>query len=249
MSDPVSFSAGDLASQFNSARLTSEVENNILLGQKSESVSGLQDRGPTANPANPKDEKRHKSRAKNTSEFLHILETLQAGIDRLAEAVEQMEADFRQRDGEEWREKLALKILGENDIPQRHDGESMEDYRERIEKLLINEMLNDDGSIKEEYKNDPELSDYAQWAQKQYHLDSARAAVSELENPHTTPERRDEILEGLDQRGDLEELTFADRESTPQSTTQELIKNTTDNVEDSNLTTDQSDGSNVFLKL
>ncbi|MCU7848716.1 MAG: hypothetical protein KZQ89_12085 [Candidatus Thiodiazotropha sp. (ex Lucinoma kastoroae)] len=127
----------NLTSQFNFARLISEMDNTILLGQKSESVSGLQDRGPTANNTNPKDGKRQKSKDKNTSEFLHILETMQAGIDRLAEAVEQMEANFRQHDGEEWREKLALKILGENDIPQRHEGESMDDYRERIEKLLV----------------------------------------------------------------------------------------------------------------
>lgn len=230
MSEPASFNAGDLTSQFNSARLINEVENNILLGQKSESVSGLQDRGPTANPANPKDEKRQNSGNKKNSEFLHILETLQTGIDRLSKAIEKMEADFRQRDGEEWREKLALKILGENDIPQRHDGESMDDYRARIERVLIDEMLNDDGSIKDAYKNDPELSDYAHWAQKQYHLDSARAAVSELENPNTSPERRDEILEGLERRGDLEELTFADRESTPQSEIHSQIKDSADSV-------------------
>lgn len=237
----------NLTSQFNSVRQMRESENTILLGQNSESISGLQDRVPTANSLHQKDGDNQKERNKNTTEFLNILEIMHASIERLANAVEEMEASFRERDGEEWREKLALRILGEDDIPQRHEGESMGDYRDRMETLLIEELLNGDGSIKDEYKNDPELSEYAQWAQKQYHLNSAREAVTELQNTNTTSERRTEILDGLEQRSNLEELTFADRDATPQSTTQSQIKDSVDAVRD--IATETERSASVGLKF
>ncbi|CAA0121080.1 Uncharacterised protein [Halioglobus japonicus] len=242
---------GDLTSIFDKARLHLDQENTILLGQQSGSISGLIERSATAANPHSKIVKKQQDKDNATSRMLEILDSIQAGIERLTKDIERLEAGFRERHGEEWREKLALKILGEDDIPQRLEGESMDDYRERLEALLIVEMLNDDGSIKEEYRDDPELRDYAQWAQKQYHLKSARAAVSELEDPDTTPQRREEIWDEFRQRSSVEELTFADREAKPESDIQGEIKDAADKNRDATLTdkSDLSQRSSLFTPV
>jgi len=227
--------ASDLTEWFNMARHVAKTENTILLGQQQEdgSISGVQERSGAASKSNSSETQTQETKDKKLSKLLHTLQVMQDYIERLAKEIEKMEDGFRKRDGEEWREKLALKILGENDIPQRRSDENIEAYRERLEIFLNDELLNDDGSIKAEYKNHPELSDYAQWAQKQYHSNSARAAVNELENKNTSHKRQEEILDGLEQRGNIEELTFAGREATAQNETQSQIKDSTDNARDS----------------
>lgn len=241
--------ASDLTEWFNIARRFFETENTILLGQQGGSISGVQERSGATSKTNSSGNRNQETKDKKLSDFLRTIQVIQDYMDRLAKTIEQMEDIFRQRDGDAWREKLALKILGEDDIPQRRSSESMKDYRERLEILLINELLNADGSIKAEYKNHPELGDYAEWAQKRYHLNSARAAVNELENLQTTPERRDEILDELKQRSDIEELTFADREAPIHSTTQSQIKDIVDANRDADLQNDHSSALNSFLNL
>ena len=108
---------------------------------------------------------------------------------------------------------------------------------------------NADGSIKAEYKNHPELGDYAEWAQKQYHLNSARAAVNELENPNTTPERQHEILDELKQRNNFEELIFADSETDLNSDAQSAIKDHADSARvDKHSSVQSTETANNFLK-
>lgn len=68
-----------------------------------------------------------------------------------------MEEQFQKTDGDAQREKLALKILDEDEIPQRREGESMEACRERLEVRLIDEVLNEDGSIKDAHLQNPVL--------------------------------------------------------------------------------------------
>ncbi len=241
--------ASYLTLQFNAARRFAEIENTILLGQQGDSIAGEQERSATANKSNSTDNQKQEAKDKKLSEFLHAYQIMQDYIDRLAKSIEQLENAFRQRDGEEWREKLALKILSEDDIPQQEPGETIQAYRERLEILLINEMLNVNGSIKGEYKNHPELADYAQWAQKQYHLNSARTAVNELENPNTSLERRNEIFDEFKKRSDIEELTYADHEATTQSTTQSQIKDIVDTGRTQKHDNVQSsDTKNDFLK-
>jgi len=241
--------ASHLTSHFNEARLFAEIENTILLGQQENgSIAGLQERSATANKSNSTDNQKQEAKDKKLSEFLHAYQIMQDYIDRLAKAVEQMEEGFRQRDGEEWREKLALRILGEDDIPQQEPGENIKAYRERLEKHLINEMLNPDGTIKGKYKNDPKYTDYAEWAQKQYHLKTARGYVRELENPNTTPERHDEILHELKQKGDTEAATYAIRESTHEETKHQ-IKAGDDINDDAKLQNVNDAALNDFLNL
>jgi len=171
-----------------------------------------------------------------------------AYIEQLKKDIEDMEKRFRERDGDAWREKLALKILDPDEIPQRREGESIEDYRERLEAILIDQMLNADGSIKAQYLNDPELSDYAQWAQKKHHYNLAVGYVRELEDPSTTPQRQDEIVEELKQNTDIETINYTDRGLTAESDAQGLVKDIADEGYDSEVATIQSEYTNDFLK-
>jgi len=211
----------------------SQDENRILLGQKSGSISGLQERSGIAETLSGSKQQQEKA-DKKLSDFLEAINNIQDYIKRLNADIASMEQDFKHRDGDAWREKLALKILDEDDIPQRREGESMTEYRERLEPLLIAEMLNTDGSIKSEYKNHPELGDYAEWAQKQYYLNAARGYVQELESSKITPHRVNEILHELEQRSDFKELTSVDALLNNQDRTQAEIKNNIESVRDSN---------------
>ncbi len=196
-----------------SSNLRSQFNNEALLGQLSDSMIEMPSFAPTANKLSSGDSNNQKTKNKKFRDFIDTLNQRQSTIQRLEEDIDEMEQAFIKRDGNAWREKLALKILDVDDIPQRHADESMEDYRQRLEPILIDEMLNADGSIKAHYANDPEIGDYAQWAQKNYHLNMAQGYVRELENPNITPERKIEIFEKIEQNTNVEELKLASEQS------------------------------------
>ncbi len=221
-------------------------ENEMLRGQLSGSLSGLQERSGATTPLNKHHEKQQSDKQRS-ADLIDLVNRIIADNEKLASDIAKMEQDFHQRYGDAWRENLALQILDPDEIPPRHDDENMTDYRERLEQHLINEMLNDDGSIKDEYKDHPEYGDYAQWAQKQFNYNSAQTAVAELKNSETTPERQAQILEGLEQRANTEEQTYAEREAAPQSDIQSEIKDGADNSEDNSLKSNQDIALNEFL--
>jgi len=232
---------------FNIARRFAETENTVLLGQQEGgSIAGLQERSGAASKTNSSDNQKQDAKDKKLSEFLQTIQTIQNYMDRLAKSIEKMEDNFRQRDGDAWREKLALEILGEDDIPQQEPGEDITTYRERLEKHLINEMLNSDGTIKDKYKNDPKYGDYAEWAQKQYHLNNAKALVTELDDNGTSPQRREQILDEMRERGYVEEMMLADREAKSEHT-QASARDILDNQRDEEYS--QAQPSDAALKF
>ena len=175
-------------------------EEELLMGQISGAKTGIIERGNGLSLEAKKKLERQKAEREKLTQFL-TSETLKDYLIKLEREIQAMEAEFRKRDGDEWREKLALRILSADDIPQRETHESIEEYRKRIELLLIDEMLSHDGSIKAKYLDDPELSDYAQWAQKQNNFNRAQTYVQKFDN-------QDDIR--LDQIQDRELLVFID---------------------------------------
>jgi len=127
---------------------------------------------------------------------------------------------------------LALNILEADDIPQQESDEDISAYRKRLEKQLINEMLNPDGTIKGKYKNDPKYGDYAEWAQKQFHLNNAKALVTELDDDNTSPQRREQVLDEMQDRGYIEEMTYASKVTNSSVTSQASVRDTHDQFED-----------------
>ena len=222
-------------------------ERHILLGQLGDNVAGLMERGAAASGGNTKRAEARKAQERRTAQITEIIEQTRTAIERMAAEIKALEDAFSARD-EAWRENLALEILDENKIPQRKPDESMEDYRERLEKHLIEEMLNPDGTIKDKYKDDPKYSDYAEWAQKQNNLNNAKALTAELEDEGTSPERQEEILNAMRERGHMEEMMQADRES-QKLDTQASLRDTRDSSHDATAHQDQTSEMNAFLKL
>ncbi|MCR9261193.1 MAG: hypothetical protein NXH95_15835 [Pseudomonadaceae bacterium] len=154
------------------AHLNHLQENEILMAQIGGNLDGLIDRGGAAS-ARAHLERTQKAEAERNSSsnefmFVYMLQQIERAIADLDQRIEDMESRFEQLYGETWLEDLAHEILDE--IPEQRDGESMEEYQERLKKVLAAEMIGDDGKIKDEYKNhvDPRIRDYARWAKDQY---------------------------------------------------------------------------------
>ncbi len=218
---------------FNRLRHKASIENEhfILYGQLSGSIAGMIELGPVASRSQSRQAEEHKTRERRTARFVEWIEQVRVSIERMEADVKRLVASFEKRDGDAWREKLALDILGADDIPQQEADESITAYRKRLEQHLIDEMLNPDGTIKDKYKNDPKYGDYAEWAQKQFHLNSAKAAVAELDDDNTSPQHKEQILDEMKQRGYIEEMTFADR-TTQSKNTQSSVRDIHDDFED-----------------
>jgi len=188
-------------------------EHAILYGQLGGSIAGMIELGPVASRTQSRQDEERRTEERRTAQFVQLVNQMRASIERMEADVKRLVASFEKRDGDAWREKLALNILGADEIPQQATGESITAYRKRLEQHLINEMLNPDGTIKDKYKNNPKYGDYAEWAQTQFHLNSAKAAVAELDSDTTSPQRKEQILDEMKQRGYTEEMVFADRVS------------------------------------
>lgn len=222
-----------------------EKEEQLIMGQLSGSKTGLIERAPAASLEERKKSEARRKRTQEQNQTL-LLETLNKYIEQLSKDVADMEARFQHRDGDAWREYLALQILSADDIPQQRDNESIDEYRARMEFLLISELLNEDGCIKVEYENHSELSEYALWAQKQHHLNMAQSYVRELEDPNTSPGRASEIFTALEE---TETVVFADRAAAPNSASQALIRGSADSNQDGALQDSHSSTKNTFLNL
>lgn len=208
-----------------------EKENQLLQGQISGSVAGVIERGSVVSNNQSKQEEKRKTEERQTVQFVRLIEQIRASLERMEADVKALKVLFEKRDGDAWREKLALRILEADAIPQQKDGENIEAYRKRLERHLINEMLNTNGTIKDKYKEHPEYGDYAEWAQKQFHLNSAKAIVAKLDDDNTSPQRKEQILDEMKQRGDYQEIVFADRVS-KNPDTQNSISDARDNHRD-----------------
>lgn len=223
-----------------------ERDNHIHNGQLSGSVSGIIERNSTANTGQFRHAEERKSRERKTAQFVELLEQIRASIKQMETDVKALIASFEKRDGDAWREKLALDILGADDIPQQRSGENINTYRKRLEQHLINEMLNSDGTIKDKYKDDPKYEDYAKWAQKQLHLNNARAIVADLDDDNIGPQRREQIIDEMKQRGYIQEMTFADR-TTQNKDTQAFMRDLADDQRDEVLS--QARSSDAAMKF
>jgi len=211
---------------------SSEKETYILQGQLSDSVSGVMERGAVATNKTSKQAENRQAKERRTAQIIELVEQIRADIEQMEARVKALEDSFQKRDGDAWREKLALNILGEDDIPQQEPGENIKAYRKRLEQHLINEMLNPDGTIKDKYKNDAKYGDYAEWAQKQFHLNNAKAAVAELDDNNTSPQRREQILDEMKDRGYIEEMTYASKVTNGSIPSQASVRDVHDEYED-----------------
>lgn len=136
--------------------------------------------------------------AKQKSDKEILQAALLEHIEQLNREIAELEERFKVQFGDAWREEIALRILGEDEIPRQQDGESIEDYRMRLEESLMAEMLDEDGSIKSYYRDHDELLQYAEWAQKTYHRNAAQGLANTLEDPNITHPQEQKVYNVLE---------------------------------------------------
>ena len=150
-----------------------------------------------------KDEQKNKKDAKRFIDDI-LFQALLDHIEQLNREIKAAEAELAAKHGDAWREELALKILDEDEIPLQKEGESIENYRERLGETLAAEMLNEDGTIKDQYKNDPAMRDYAEWAQMVYHRDLAVDIANDLKGREVSHPQSQRLLDELEARRNSE---------------------------------------------
>ena len=115
---------------------------------------------------------------------------------------ENWEDVFEGRFGDAWREEIANRVMDPDEIPERREGESMEDYRERLGDALIERMIDQQtGQIRPEFRDDPELSEYAEWAHARYEERLAQHFAAVLEDPNSTPEQIANVHDAMENAG------------------------------------------------
>jgi len=186
--------------------------------------------------------KAEEQRQKDNVDTQIILAALDNEIAVLNAEIKEYESDFEAQYGDAWREIFANRILDPDSIPERKANESMEDYRERLEPLLIKEMLDDKGKIKGEYRNDPEMSEWANWAKAQHDQQVKTRQRDVLLDPKAPQEAHDKVLVAIKEENDLnqnnqldQDLAVADTEATIVQTAENDILEATDIVADKSM--------------
>lgn len=182
----------------------------VELGTHSGSTEGVITNGVGLKRQNEQEEQAKGGRkGKKGNDTINLMTLL----DQLGNDIAAMEAGFEDRHGDAWREKLAEIILDPDEIPQREDGESMEDYRERVEYELVNKMIDPEtGTVKDEYLNsdDPDVREAAEWAQKKYDEDKVAELKRSLDDPNLTDEEKRELIEEYNQSSTGSRMPLSD---------------------------------------
>lgn len=177
-----------------------------------------------------------------------LQQALQQYIENLTHDIANIEAGFKAEFGDAWREEIALRIFNEDNIPQQRSGESIGEYRKRLEQALIEEMLNDDGTIKQRYSDDPALAKYAEWAQKNYNLDAAQEKANDLASRPIEHPQTKMMLNDLDEKANAELNTYTARLLHDNEEQKQAVTSVDDAQYDKNGSADYSGFANSFGK-
>ena len=223
-------------------------ENAELLGLQGGSVESVQRRGKALAKHSDEVRKRESEKAKSSGDDIVFLDLLDNQIRWLDGQIGDREREFAAEFGEEWREVLALKILDEDAIPERREGESMAEYRERLEQALIDEMLDENGNIKPEYKDHPEYGRYAEWAQWKYDRREAKTLKAEVSEPGLSDAEKLEKIDNYKETASYGRILEARPEFEEGSAERQALKEGADRKADEEITkVSAASGDDAFL--
>lgn len=136
-------------------------------------------------------ERRKAERQRSDQMLLTLLNSAERWSRELGERIENMARGFEADMGDAWREQIANRIMDPDEIPQRRDGESVTAYRERLEEALVDKMIDPrTGKIRPEYRDDPELRKYAEWALAVHQKREVDAYIARRSDPSLTDAQR-----------------------------------------------------------
>ena len=127
----------------------------------------------------------------------------------------------------------------------------MEDYRARLEPILMEELLDENGEFKDEYKNDPEMSKWGMWAKAQHDKSVIQRDYDVLSDPSQPREAIEATLQNIEsydfnesrQLHQTDLISGADNNTVKEATNTASLN--TDNALESQA--EQGDGLNAFL--
>jgi len=143
-----------------------------------------------------KTEIQKRRRDQQARDAMDIMNQARRLSEMLSEQIAAMETTFQAEYGDAWREVIANKVMNPDAIPQRRKGESMADYRERLEVTLIATMIDPmTGKAKPEFANsdDPATRRYAQWAEAQHQKNDVDAYLEKRSDPSLSDAERDRL--------------------------------------------------------
>lgn len=141
-------------------------------------------------------ETQKRRRDQQVRDTLDMIDQAMRLSERLGEHIAAMESEFRAQYGDAWREVAANKVMDPDTIPQRHKGESMAEYRERLEVALIATMIDPaTGKAKSEFANsdDPDIRRYAEWAEAQHRKSNVDAYLKRRSDPSLSEAERSQM--------------------------------------------------------
>ena len=192
-------------------------------------------------PSTAQNQKKKRDKASNHTTYW--LDLIQQQIYDTQKLIEGAENNFTLQYGEDWREQFAMRILDPDLMPQSLEGESIEDYRARVEAALMDELLNDDGTIKAKYKDHPEYGELAQWAQWKHDQQLASNLQRDLNDPSLSDSERTAKVEEFTQSATYQRLNQKTLASTPSG---DGIMDVKEDLEDTTLAADISVGDSGF---
>lgn len=146
-------------------------------------------------------------KAAEDTRFIMLLDQARAYSARLGAEIADWEGKFEAEMGDAWREQIANEIMDPDEIPQRREGESMDDYRERLEEALVAKMIDPaTGEVRSEYAD----SRYAQWAKAKHHKREADAYIERRSDPTLSEEDRNEMDKEFASSSTYNEIRQAD---------------------------------------
>lgn len=164
-------------------------------------------------------EKREKDEKRRLEDALYrMLLDAREWSEQLGREIDDMEAGFASQYGDAWREHMATSLL-DPEVMQRREGESVAEYRQRLEVELTKTLLNEDGSIKDEYKSGP-YAEWAIWAQKQHQKRGVDQFLDRQNDPTIPQSQKLAEAEVFAKNADFNELVRSDAELAGQSQTQ-----------------------------
>ena len=130
------------------------------------------------------DNLRKENKAKATADaiFLAMIEQLRDDIARMDREIADLDADLRNKYGDDYIVDAAVDILGE--LPDRLPNEGDAAYEARLIDLYGDEMIDGNGDLKDDYKNHPDqrIRDLADRVKLDYDRDKAKVHVNNLES-------------------------------------------------------------------
>ena len=156
----------------------------------------------------------------------------------LSRQIGEIEQQFEARYGDAWREEFAIRILGPAEVPERREGESMEDYRERVEDALEDRLLDPEtGEPRPEFANDPEYAELVRWAQMNRSRDRVDASVARadaiMSDPNAT---QDDVNQAFEELNTINELQQADQEMTARGQAVDITAERTNEIRENQAT-------------